>query len=178
MDVAGDRLGTAPWPIEDPTTTLLGREGLSLRSFFNMRLRRQATLGLVAAAMCSGLAIHAQNTTKLPRRAGSRPSEVLVIDDQVFDAEAVVIDKSGLVRPLGAATDSRDVGWGGSPFVKFRGWEGGVLPVEFEDGISEAQRDQFMRACEDWGRRGARDVFGSHDPVGICPGDIESAESK
>ena len=118
-----------------------------------MTQRRAVVFGVAALLVLAQLRFGAQDIVKLPARPGDPPGRVVIVDDQIFDAEAVVIDNRGFIRPRGATTDTRSFGWGGTTVgVKFLGWEGGVLPVEFEDAITQTQRDQFMRACAGWGR--------------------------
>jgi hypothetical protein len=121
-----------------------------------MNFLRRALLALAGVAICSGLAVHAQDDAiKLPGQTPGGPGRVLVVDDQIIDLEGLPFEPAGLLGPQGAVADTSTLGWQFAcrcaPF-KFRGWEGGVIPVEFNPDVSTARREQFMRACAGWGK--------------------------
>jgi len=72
----------------------------------------------------------------------------VMVDDMLFDVTDRVPDRAGEIMPLGVTLDSNDVTWN----QKYNGWEAGVMPVEFDESISQARRDQFMNICNTvWG---------------------------
>ena len=87
------------------------------------------------------------------------PPATVVIDDQLIDVTGAVaigehtprIEAGSRVRfkPQGVTVDSDAF-----PLrLKFNGWDGGVVPIEFESDVTTAERDQFMRVCATtWGQ--------------------------
>ena len=70
-----------------------------------------------------------------------------VIDDEFFDI-ASASNAEAALKPQGATVDSNTL----TGSAKFNGWDGGVIPIEFDAGVTSAQRDQFMQICNGtWG---------------------------
>ena len=107
-------------------------------------LRCCVVVGLVAIGASVG---RAQNLTVILRGPDVPPARYMVIDDELLDV-AGLTDVMKTSKPQGATLDSDFV----TGNMKFNGWEGGVIPVEFDPAISQAHRDQFMQICSSiWG---------------------------
>jgi hypothetical protein len=75
------------------------------------------------------------------------PAHYFVIDDELFDIATGAVATT-TPKPQGATIDSNAL----TGNLKFNGWEGGVIPIEFDGSISTARRDQFMQICNStWG---------------------------
>jgi len=103
-----------------------------------------------AAAATLLLLTASRPAAQLPEPARLPPPPTYVeIGDQLFDVTDPADTASpNALRPHGASVDSNAFGWR----VKFQGWEGGVIPVDFAADISDAQRAQVMRVCAGWAR--------------------------
>ena len=102
---------------------------------------------VTALAVLALMPATAQHTKIDPRPLPSEPAYVM-IDDMLFDVTDRVPDRAGQIMPLGATLDSNSVTWN----QKYNGWEGGVMPIEFDGSISQARRDTVMNICNTvWG---------------------------
>ena len=85
----------------------------------------------------------------LPAVTVVSPARYVVIDDQLFDVTGMPdVGGPARSRPQGVTLDSDAV----TGNLKFQGWEGGVIPIEFASDVTQSQRDQYMRVCNSgWG---------------------------
>jgi hypothetical protein len=92
--------------------------------------------------------VHARAGTHLDDVVGRADRVFIVLDDQLFD-----VAEDGLAPPADAAARAlSSAANGGIWNLRYRGWQGGVLPVEFADDIPQQRRDLFMSACNaGWG---------------------------
>ena len=99
-------------------------------------------------AMTSAVSPRDSEAGTRAERLGLSPPSFVVLDDQLFD---VADDGGKSPVEAGMRMLSSDAN-GGIWNLRYRGWQGGVLPVEFADDISQARRDLFMSACNaGWG---------------------------
>jgi hypothetical protein len=87
--------------------------------------------------------------------AGVPAARYVALGDQLIDVVGTQ-DSGSRSRTLGATVDSTTIG-----SIKFNGWDAGVVPVEFDAGISQERRDQFMQICNG--------VWGAAAPVKCIP---------
>jgi hypothetical protein len=87
------------------------------------------------------------------------PPTTIVIDDQLIDVTDAVkrggpmpaagAGSRSRFSPNGVTVDSDLLPWA----LRFSGWDGGVIPIEFGSDVTAAQRDQFLRVCATtWGQ--------------------------
>ena len=118
---------------------------------------RLSIAAATVVALLAALTSHAQEAVQRPEPLVPLPAYV-VVDDQLIDVtDAVSVGGQPRVeagsrvtfKPQGVTLDSNAFGWR----VKFSGWDGGVLPIEFDSDVTQSQRDGFMRVCATtWGQ--------------------------